>query len=333
MTFIRTSGLLFFGLATTFGMAFVACGDSNTSGSGGAGSGGAPQSSNNAGAPPGTGGSTSQAEGGGGSGGKGGAAQGGGGAGTGGSGGAAQGGGGSGGAGACAGVVCTAKDQCHGVGKCDAQTGKCSDPELSDGTSCDDMVGCSIGDTCQTGVCKSATGDGALDQSCLPTAGVDTISPEHKPGQSFKANKTGQLMSVELALEKCSTPNIGLAGKIRLDVYDASNALKGTARVDATTITHDCTVFDLTAACIAVAAGDVLRVELSEEGIASGVCSANTHFCTAGLGITTRCDGDADCDITFGASEAGSDLYSGGSAFDNGAAVSANDLDFKTVVR
>jgi subtilisin family serine protease len=59
-------------------------------------------------------------------------------------------------AGQCVGktpVVCTAKDQCHDVGACDAATGVCSDPAKADGASCNDGDACTKTDTCQAGAC------------------------------------------------------------------------------------------------------------------------------------------------------------------------------------
>jgi streptogramin lyase len=63
-------------------------------------------------------------------------------------------------AGACVGgdeVVCTASDQCHDVGTCDPETGDCSDPPKPDGSVCDDDDECSLGDSCQDGVCTAGT--------------------------------------------------------------------------------------------------------------------------------------------------------------------------------
>jgi hypothetical protein len=58
-------------------------------------------------------------------------------------------------AGRCAGrpVVCTASDQCHGAGTCDATTGACSNPVLADGARCEDGNGCTQGDSCRAGAC------------------------------------------------------------------------------------------------------------------------------------------------------------------------------------
>jgi hypothetical protein len=343
MTHIRYPGLCFFGLTSIVVATFVACGDSDSgpTGTGAAGGGGSSATSmttsNQAGGPQGGGGSSN---------GGGGAAQGGGGAAQGGGGAAGGGGnaqGGGGGAGLCAGVVCTAKDDCHAVGTCDSNTGRCSNPALADNTTCDDQLTCKLGGTCQAAVCTAPSGNGTLDQSCLATAEVATISPENKPGQTFTVGAAGQLMGIELALAKCNTAVIAASGSIRLDVFDSTNATLGTARLAVSTITHACSayplvqgtvgtgLFDLSSACIAVTSGEVLHFELSEEGIDAGKCNTTTHFCSAGL--TTTCTADGDCDITYGASAAGSDLYSKGTETVNGTAKAADDLDFKTFVR
>src|SRR5262249_44817494 len=54
-------------------------------------------------------------------------------------------------------VVCPAPDQCHVAGTCDTSTGVCSNPNATDGTSCDDSDACTFSDTCQSGVCKGTT--------------------------------------------------------------------------------------------------------------------------------------------------------------------------------
>ena len=53
----------------------------------------------------------------------------------------------------CAGVTCTAADQCHAAGTCDPATGRCSSPARPDGTACDDQDPCTRGDACQAGAC------------------------------------------------------------------------------------------------------------------------------------------------------------------------------------
>lgn len=62
-------------------------------------------------------------------------------------------------AGKCVGsdpITCTALDDCHTIGICDAKTGNCSNPPKTDGISCDDANACTQSDSCQAGVCTGA---------------------------------------------------------------------------------------------------------------------------------------------------------------------------------
>jgi cysteine-rich repeat protein len=61
--------------------------------------------------------------------------------------------------GACSGanpITCAALDQCHVAGTCDTATGTCSNPNIADGTTCNDGNSCTQTDTCQTGACTGA---------------------------------------------------------------------------------------------------------------------------------------------------------------------------------
>lgn len=53
-------------------------------------------------------------------------------------------------------VTCTASDQCHVAGTCNAATGHCSNPPAPNGTNCNDGNACTQTDTCQTGVCTGS---------------------------------------------------------------------------------------------------------------------------------------------------------------------------------
>ena len=54
-------------------------------------------------------------------------------------------------------VTCSASDQCHDAGSCDTSTGKCSNPNKTDGVTCDDSNACTKTDTCQAGKCSGAS--------------------------------------------------------------------------------------------------------------------------------------------------------------------------------
>jgi hypothetical protein len=92
--------------------------------------------------------------------------------------------------GACAGgnpVICTASDQCHGVGTCDYVTGLCSNPISANGTPCNDNNACTQTDTCAMGTCGGANPIvcSASDQchavgTCDPASGMcnDPAAPD-----------------------------------------------------------------------------------------------------------------------------------------------------------
>ncbi len=86
-------------------------------------------------------------------------------------------------AGVCTGanpVVCSAQDECHDAGTCNAATGICSNPPKPDGTSCDNPSNlCFQNSTCQAGVCTGGTPVecAPIDQchtagTCNPNTGV-----------------------------------------------------------------------------------------------------------------------------------------------------------------
>ena len=54
----------------------------------------------------------------------------------------------------CEGVTCTSISQCHGVGECRA--GTCTEPELPDGTACDDQDAETYLDVCFAGICAGS---------------------------------------------------------------------------------------------------------------------------------------------------------------------------------
>ena len=95
-------------------------------------------------------------------------------------------------AGTCTGtspVVCSAQDQCHTVGTCNPGTGTCSNPNKTDGTSCDDGNACTQTDACQAGTCTGASAIVCSAQDQCHTAG--TCNPANGVcGNPAKANGT-----------------------------------------------------------------------------------------------------------------------------------------------
>eukprot|EP01060_Flectonema_neradi_P001270 TRINITY_DN1074_c0_g1_i1.p1 TRINITY_DN1074_c0_g1~~TRINITY_DN1074_c0_g1_i1.p1 ORF type:complete len:1376 (+),score=388.89 TRINITY_DN1074_c0_g1_i1:61-4188(+) len=58
----------------------------------------------------------------------------------------------------CVGVVCQAVDDCHEVGVCKPQTGKCTSPPKCDGSFCDDNDPTTWNDQCTNGICQGQSG-------------------------------------------------------------------------------------------------------------------------------------------------------------------------------
>jgi hypothetical protein len=85
-------------------------------------------------------------------------------------------------------VTCSAPDDCHDPGKCNAATGLCSPPSPKvNGTGCNDGNACTLTDTCQGGVCT-----GANPKLC-PAAGVcyDPGICSMQSGQCIPVAKSG----------------------------------------------------------------------------------------------------------------------------------------------
>jgi hypothetical protein len=76
-------------------------------------------------------------------------------------------------------VVCTALDQCHVAGACVPSTGVCTNPNVSNGSGCNDGNACTRADTCESGVCTGSNPVTCTASdichavgSCDPTSGV-----------------------------------------------------------------------------------------------------------------------------------------------------------------
>jgi hypothetical protein len=85
-------------------------------------------------------------------------------------------------------VICTASDQCHNAGTCNAGTGSCSNPAKADASACDDSDACTQTDTCTDGTCSGddpvvcTASDSCHDAGiCDPATGLCT-DPESPDG-------------------------------------------------------------------------------------------------------------------------------------------------------
>ena len=93
-------------------------------------------------------------------------------------------------------VVCAASEPCRDAGTCNSGSGLCSYPPKANGTTCDDGSVCSVGDTCQGGVCHPGVpvtcaedGDACTVEVCNPGDGCwKTVNMDRTPG-SFSEHR------------------------------------------------------------------------------------------------------------------------------------------------
>jgi hypothetical protein len=108
-------------------------------------------------------------------------------------------------------VTCTASDQCHVAGTCDPNTGTCSNPAATDGTSCNaDSNGCTVNDSCQAGVCNAgaaAVCNTPPNTFCFGGAGVCTSTGNNSFTCGYTPT-TGAACTAANATAKCSGTNI-----------------------------------------------------------------------------------------------------------------------------
>jgi hypothetical protein len=118
--------------------------------------------------------------------------------------------------GACSGgssVVCAALDQCHAVGSCDQATGVCSNPNKTEGASCNDGSSCTQTDKCVAG-------------ACMGTAPVVCASPA-------VCHELGTCQSASGACDYAPMPNgsaCGLNGTVKAATASSRRARAKAAR-------------------------------------------------------------------------------------------------------
>jgi hypothetical protein len=78
----------------------------------------------------------------------------------------------------CEGVSCAKLDECHELGECNPESGKCSNPIAEDGKACDDKNACTRAESCKGGVCTGehptncAQAGGCQNGQCDPITGI-----------------------------------------------------------------------------------------------------------------------------------------------------------------
>jgi hypothetical protein len=127
--------------------------------------------------------------------------------------------------GACLGgnpVACSPLDQCHDAGACQIATGVCSNPNMPDGTTCDDANGCTANDACASGVCAGVgqpLPDDAGPVVLTQSEGITTISWTAAPGAVTSSVLRGLVSQLP----------VGPGG---VDEFCIETAVAGTSTVD-----------------------------------------------------------------------------------------------------
>jgi len=197
-----------------------------------------------------------------------------------------------------------------------------------------DAAGAAEASSCDGGV-------GAVDQSSLAFAGCIYATPTQLVGQTFTVGSAGTLTGIEVSIGSCGiAPPAGTsyeldlhAGSTRIASASLPTSLFGTAcsppPLSASTTGPG--YFDLSSACLAVSAGEMLAFTVVQIAFPVGACSPASGTCTAGK-IGDPCMVASDCDFSSCVDESTSVTYDGGVLTTNGTPQML-ELDFKTYVR
>jgi hypothetical protein len=191
-------------------------------------------------------------------------------------------------------VVCSALDQCHDAGTCDATTGVCSDPAKTDNTPCDDSKACTSADKCVKGVC------GGAGVTCNDGISCTVDSCQEPSGCNYDQSKCGCAKDADCndgnACNGAETCNLGTLSCVAgtpvscTGLDDACNvgvcnsttgACKATPRMDGTGCDdgNACTKTDSCSAGVCKGANPV-TCSASDQCHDVGTCDSKTGACT-----------------------------------------------------
>ena len=115
-------------------------------------------------------------------------------------------------------VVCTASDQCHATGTCDASTGVCSNPPKQNGAACNDGNACTQTDACVNGSCSgggpvlcAATDQCHTAGSCNPQTGACSNPSKANGAACSDANACTQTDSCQSGICGGGSPVVCIA--------------------------------------------------------------------------------------------------------------------------
>lgn len=195
---------------------------------------------------------------------------------------------------------------------------------------------CDGGSVSCNGVCVARVG--TIDQVQNATsAGRTYLVRGDTFVQTFTAGASGQLVGIELYVQRAIVGTGPTQGSIRLTARTADGGALGSAEIELSRFEIDNSphqlgvdpgagYFDLASHCISVTSGASYRLELELVGAPAGVCTDGS--CTAGR-LGDSCNGDSQCDYRIGVELSDGDPYAGGTFLQG----TNEDLIFRTYVR
>ena len=200
-------------------------------------------------------------------------------------------------------VVCAAADQCHVAGVCDPATGACSNPNVLDGTACNDDNACTAGDVCIGGACVEgtavdcSTGNPCLVGGCDPVSGCYTVPKA--AGTACDADDDACTVG-----DACDGAGVCVPGQVRTcGPCLRCNSADGICEPDPTTVGTDCPGdgnqcfggFQCNAAGACVGVEPVVCAPLDQCHVA-GECDRMTGACSNPDALDgTSCDDENAC--------------------------------------
>ncbi len=185
-------------------------------------------------------------------------------------------------------VTCTALDQCHSAGVCDPSSGQCTNPNVSNGTTCNaDSNGCTANDACVNGTCTA----GAVP-ACTTPADAQCQSATGACVSTGNNSYTCQYTNVANATP-CNRDNNGCtqndacvagvcAAGTPVTCSQSANLCQATAGTCSSTgaNTYSCSYANLADGTVCNTAGACINGQICT----AGACGGGTSACPAGEG-------------------------------------------------
>lgn len=201
---------------------------------------------------------------------------------------------------------------------------------------------CSSVSTCTTGACACRATPEVLDQSQLAAFGGQGVPYPTVIGQAFRVGRTGALTAIEAELNGSCAATDGVI----LTLYRGTTAI-GTARLGCSSLpgssvalsatTRGPVVFDLSASCPSVTAGEMLDFRIAPDSPAppAGICAgAGLRMCASGPRMNFPCFSDGECSSwSIGVGNTNGNPYPNGDMFYGSGYETNVDMAFKVFVR